>query len=51
MAAEAQRARPLILGFHACDEAVGRRLTSGGLCHLSPSKNPSNWIGDGIYFF
>ncbi|WP_241117035.1 hypothetical protein [Achromobacter xylosoxidans] len=51
MTAENRHSRSLVLGFHGCDEALGRRLISGDIPHLTPSKNPYDWIGDGIYFF
>ena len=46
-----QHSKTLVLGFHGCDEQTGRQLISGELNHLSPSKNPYDWIGDGVYFF
>ena len=51
MTVENRHSRSLVLGFHGCDEALGRRLISSEIPHLVPSKNPYDWIGDGIYFF
>jgi hypothetical protein len=51
MPIENLHSRSIVLGFHGCDEVTGRRLISCDLHHLSPSKNPYDWIGDGVYFF
>ncbi len=51
MAVGNRHSRSLVLGFHGCDEVFGRQLISGEIAHLSPSKNPYDWIGDGVYFF
>jgi hypothetical protein len=51
VAVENEYSRTLVLGFHGCDVSTGRRLIAGELNHLSPSKNPYDWIGDGVYFF
>lgn len=40
-----------IVGYHGCDIAVGSKVVDGELAHLAPSKNPYDWLGDGIYFF
>lgn len=50
MALGNQHSRSLVLGFHGCDETVGLNLINGTLTHLSPSRNPYDWLGDGIYF-
>lgn len=41
----------LVLGFHGCDEAVGKAVINGKLNHLKPSVNRHDWLGDGIYFW
>lgn len=51
MTVDNRHSRSLVLGFHGCDERIGRQLIAGDIAHLSPSKNPYDWIGDGIYFF
>lgn len=40
----------LILGFHGCDEKVGRAIISGKQ-ELKPSKNTYDWLGNGFYFW
>lgn len=40
----------LIIGFHGCDEIVGRAVvTNGG--NLTNSDNDYDWLGNGIYFW
>jgi hypothetical protein len=39
-----------ILGFHGCDEAVGRAVIAGEQ-HLEPSRNEYDWLGNGRYFW
>lgn len=40
----------LVLGFHACDEAVGESVLAGN--HgLRPSENDYDWLGHGVYFW
>ena len=39
-----------ILGFHGCDEEVGRAVIAGGT-HLVASSNNYDWLGNGIYFW
>ncbi|OWT57552.1 hypothetical protein [Candidimonas nitroreducens] len=51
MSADHRYSRSLVLGFHGCDESIGRQLIAGEVTHLKPSKNPYDWLGDGIYFF
>lgn len=40
-----------ILGFHGCDEAVGKKILSGQERHLKPSEKTYDWLGHGIYFW
>jgi hypothetical protein len=39
-----------ILGFHGCDESVGRAVIAGEH-HLDPSQNEYDWLGNGRYFW
>lgn len=39
-----------VLGFHGCDEEIGRAVIAGQ-CHLEPSTNAYDWLGDGVYFW
>lgn len=39
-----------VLGFHGCDRKVGEDLLRKG-GHLTPSNNPWDWLGEGIYFW
>ena len=39
-----------ILGFHGCDREIGEALINGHI-RLSPSTNPYDWLGSGIYFW
>jgi len=44
----------LVVAFHGCDLSVAEKIIaneSDAYCHLKPSKNPYDWLGDGIYFF
>lgn len=41
----------IVIGYHGCDEALGRRLVSGSESKLRPSKNRYDWLGAGTYFF
>jgi hypothetical protein len=40
-----------IVGYHGCDIKIGSKIIDGEVAHLKPSKNPYDWLGDGIYFF
>jgi hypothetical protein len=40
----------LVLGFHGCDETVGRAIVAGD-ANLKPSKNTYDWLGHGVYFW
>lgn len=40
----------LILGFHGCDEKVGRSIIRGEQ-FLVRSENPYDWLGHGFYFW
>ncbi len=39
-----------VLGFHGCDQRVGESVLAGER-HLTPSTNPYDWLGSGIYFW
>jgi hypothetical protein len=39
-----------VLGFHGCDEEVGRAVIAGE-GHLQPSVNAYDWLGNGVYFW
>jgi hypothetical protein len=41
----------LVLGYHGCSQALARKVISGALKELSPSKNEYDWLGKGIYFW
>lgn len=38
------------MGFHSCDKEVGLKVLNGS-AQLTPSTNPWDWLGDGIYFW
>ncbi|MBS0372536.1 MAG: hypothetical protein JSS57_25450 [Proteobacteria bacterium] len=40
-----------VLGFHGCEEAVGKAILSGEEPHLKPSEEKYDWLGHGIYFW
>ena len=40
----------LVLGFHGCSLKVRDEVVSKGK-HLSPSTNPWDWLGSGVYFW
>lgn len=40
----------VVLGFHGCDEEVGRAVVSGS-SPLKASENDYDWLGHGIYFW
>lgn len=40
----------LILGFHGCDRSDADNVLAQGK-HLGISRNPHDWLGDGIYFW
>jgi hypothetical protein len=42
---------PTIVAYHGCDIEVGLHVVQGHIPHLAPSRNPYDWLGDGIYFF
>ena len=39
-----------IVGFHGCDKDVGLKVLNGNM-DLAPSRNPWDWLGEGIYFW
>lgn len=39
-----------VLGFHSTDEDIALKLLTGETDPV-PSKNPYDWLGDGIYFW
>lgn len=44
----------LVVAYHGCDLDVATKVISNAsdeYCHLHPSQNPYDWLGDGIYFF
>jgi hypothetical protein len=41
----------LVLGFHGCDESVGKAVINGEHRHLKSSQNSYDWLGTGIYFW
>lgn len=41
----------LTLAYHGCDISVRDDLVAGRLKHLTPSSNPYDWLGRGVYFF
>lgn len=40
-----------ILGFHGCEESVGKAILTGEELHLKPSEKKYDWLGSGIYFW
>ena len=46
-----QRLPSWILGFHGCDETVGRAVLESQTKHLQASDNKWDWLGTGIYFW
>ncbi len=40
----------LLLGFHGTDRSIVERVLRGE-CHLEPSKNSYDWLGNGVYFW
>jgi hypothetical protein len=42
--------RSLVVGFHGCDRAVAERIVLNSE-DLQQSKNPWDWLGNGIYFW
>ncbi len=41
----------LVVAYHGCDRETENALVSGSLRNLTPSNNPYDWLGPGIYFF
>jgi hypothetical protein len=43
----------VVLGYHGCDPAFADGLISGDIpiADWRPSRNPYDWLGDGIYFW
>lgn len=41
----------MILAYHGCDITTRDDLVSGKTKSLNPSKNPYDWLGDGVYFY
>lgn len=39
-----------VIGFHSCDKKLGLKIINGEE-ELKPSKNPWDWLGEGIYFW
>lgn len=39
-----------IIGYHSCDKEIGLKVLNGQT-QLNPSKNPWDWLADGIYFW
>lgn len=39
----------LVLGYHGCDKGVADALLAGK--PFKPSRNPYDWLGDGVYFW
>lgn len=46
-----QRQPGMVLGFHGCDETVGKRVLRRQDKHLLPRNNLYDWLGPGIYFW
>jgi hypothetical protein len=40
----------LVLGFHGCDEEVGKKLINN-LVNIKNSTKPYDWLGNGFYFW
>lgn len=40
----------VIVGYHGCDRETARKVLLEGE-DLKPSKNPYDWLGEGIYFW
>ncbi|RZT09817.1 hypothetical protein SAMN05216319_1740 [Duganella sp. CF402] len=41
----------IVVAYHGCDFDTAIQLTGDDYSHLRPSKNPYDWLGEGIYFF
>ena len=41
----------LVVAYHGCDLDTEQALVTGALKHLTPSNNPYDWLGPGVYFF
>jgi hypothetical protein len=43
----------MVLGYHGCEAAFARDVRSGriALMEWKPSRNPYDWLGEGIYFW
>ncbi len=41
----------IVLGFHGCDETVGKKILNSQTEHLKASTNDYDWLGEGIYFW
>jgi len=39
-----------VTGFHSCSKQVGLNVLVG-LDNLNPSRNPWDWLGEGVYFW
>jgi hypothetical protein len=42
--------KTIVLGYHGCDRSTALKVVSGQE-ELKPSKNPYDWLGDGVYFW
>jgi len=50
MTGASRHATSFVLGYHGCDEKVGRRVVAEGLA-LEQSKKDYDWLGPGVYFW
>lgn len=40
-----------VLGFHGCDEAVGKQVLNSDSLGLKKSEQDHDWLGSGVYFW
>lgn len=45
-----ERPGHLVVAYHGCDDSVRRELLEKD-AHLKSSRNPYDWLGDGIYLY
>lgn len=41
----------VVVAYHGCDFSTAAKVISDDVVHLAPSRNPYDWLGEGVYFF
>jgi hypothetical protein len=41
----------VVVAYHGCDFETAMLVVGDDFSHLTPSKNPYDWLGEGVYFF